>query len=80
MMIAYNVADLVNKVGFVVIVLIGARGTEEAIAAYEGRLAAFTPPKAASPEDEVYDQSGLLELAAIAQGESPADDDIVDEL
>lgn len=80
MMIAYNVADLVNKVGFVVIVLIGARGTEEAIAAYEGRLAAFTPPKATSPEDEAYDQSGLLELAAIAQGEIPADDGIVDEL
>jgi len=80
MMLAYNFADLINKFGFVIIVLMGARGTQEAIAAYEGRLAAFTPPRAASPEEEEYDQSGLLELAAIAQGDVVPEDDIVDEL
>jgi len=38
MMLTYNIADLINKVAFVVIVLIGARSTEEAEAVYRGRL------------------------------------------
>lgn len=80
MMLAYNLADLINKVGFVIIVLIGARGTQEAIAAYEGRLGAFTPSQSPGSDDEAYDSSGLLELAAIAQGNTPEDHAIIDEL
>lgn len=38
MMLTYNIADLINKVAFVVIVLIGARSTEEAEAVYRGHL------------------------------------------
>ncbi len=38
MIFTYNIADLTNKVAFVVIVLIGARSTEEAEAVYRGRL------------------------------------------
>ena len=67
MMLAYNLADLVNKLAFVIIVLLGCRATEEAMAAYEGRFNNHAPASTPVESDDTYDNAGLLELAALSQ-------------
>ena len=61
MILLYNLADLVNKLAFVIIVLIAARGTQEALQGNVFQAIATTEIK-----DEDYDDSGLLELAQLA--------------
>ena len=65
MILLYNLADLVNKLAFVIIVLIAARGTQEAL---QGNVFQAIAPT--EVEDEAYDDSGLLELAQLASGAS----------
>lgn len=79
MVIVYNIADLINKVGFVVIVLIGTRGTVEANLPVSVRVdgfAEFAEEESSDNSYEEYDDSGLAELSKIAQSESI---DIVDD-
>lgn len=65
MMLVYNIADLVNKLAFVIIVLVGTRDTEEAKAMFEGR---FTSPAAAASEpEEDIERESLMSLAALSQ-------------
>lgn len=61
MILVYNIADLVNKFAFVVIVLVAARGTHEALSSES-----YVQPE--KPVEEEYDDSGLLELAEISAG------------
>ena len=67
MMLTYNLADLVNKLAFVIIILVGCRATEEAMQIYNGQEPTI---KVAAPEGSVQDtpsSSALLELAALSQ-------------
>ena len=79
MVMVYNIADLINKVGFVVIVLIGTRGTVEANLPVSVRVdgfADFVEEESSDNSYEEYDDSGLAELSKIVQSEST---DIVDD-
>ena len=78
MMLVYNLADLVNKLAFVIIVLVGARATEEAHAAYDSTLT-HTPTVAKTEREEEEDhRDSLRELAALAS--EIADEEISGEL
>ena len=61
MILLYNFADLVNKLAFVIIILIATRGTQEA-------LSGNVFQNMAQPEikEEEYDDSGLLELSQLS--------------
>ena len=74
MMLVYNIADLVNKLAFVIIVLVGTRDTEEAKAMFEGRFAS-TAAAAPEPEEDIERES-LMSLAALSQ--ELADEDGLD--
>lgn len=74
MMLVYNIADLVNKLAFVIIVLVGTRDTEEAKAMFEGRFAS-TAAAASEPEEDIERES-LMSLAALSQ--ELADEDGLD--
>lgn len=74
MMLVYNIADLVNKLAFVIIVLVGTRDTEEAKAMFEGRFA--SPAAAASEPEEDIERESLMSLAALSQ--ELADEDGLD--
>ena len=74
MMLVYNIADLVNKLAFVIIVLVGTRDTEEAKAMFEGRFA--SPAVAASEPEEDIERESLMSLAALSQ--ELADEDGLD--
>jgi bacteriorhodopsin len=74
MMLVYNIADLVNKLAFVIIVLVGTRDTEEAKSMFEG-LFASTAAAASEPEEDIERES-LMSLAALSQ--ELADEDGLD--
>ena len=65
MILLYNLADLVNKLAFVIIMLVAARGTQEAL---QGNVFQVTAPT--EVKEEAYDDSGLLELAKLASDAS----------
>ena len=78
MMLVYNLADLVNKLAFVIIVLVGARATEEAQAAYDSSFT-YTPTATKTErEEEEEHRDSLRELAALAS--EMVDDEISGEL
>jgi bacteriorhodopsin len=68
MMLVYNIADLVNKLAFVIIVLVGARSTEEAQATPLGFYAGHAPSATTIHDsDDQGASESLLELAALSK-------------
>ena len=76
MTLVYNVADLVNKTAFVVIVLLGARNTIEAQQVHPTTQDHGSGAMIESHQPETYDDSGLRDLAELVN--APTDDSLVD--
>lgn len=76
MTLVYNVADLVNKTAFVVIVLLGARNTIEAQQVHPITQDHGSGAMIESNQPETYDDSGLRDLAELVN--APTDDSLVD--
>jgi bacteriorhodopsin len=77
MVLAYNVADLVNKVGFVIIVWHGVRNAESSRALAHDMEAGFHTLAHAEDKQDNAPSDDLLAIAAMSRGETveePEDD------